>query len=173
NPLVCFECDEVPSYDQWVSVIGFGVYEELPDNSEFGKERLHAWTLLGKDPTWWMAGSAAYVARDHPDPNQPFDPLYYRIRIDHITGHRAVPDDAAPAASIASAPVREGEGWLRKALRRIAGKITSWTHRSPENHRNDTLGSSASNDSSLPSESQTLGATITRKSLNYCQEASA
>jgi nitroimidazol reductase NimA-like FMN-containing flavoprotein (pyridoxamine 5'-phosphate oxidase superfamily) len=170
NPLVCVECDEVTSYDQWMSVVGFGVYEELPDDSGFGQERLHAWELLHKDPTWWMPGWAAYAGRDHPDPTQPFSPLYYRIRIDHITGHRAVPDAAATAVSITSAPVQEGEGWLRKALRRIAGKITSWTHRSPENHRNDALGSSASNDPSWPFEGQTLGSTTTRKSLNYRQE---
>jgi hypothetical protein len=30
NPLVCVEVDEVTSDDQWVSVIAFGRYEELP-----------------------------------------------------------------------------------------------------------------------------------------------
>jgi len=29
NPLVCVEVDEVAAYDQWVSVIAFGHYEEL------------------------------------------------------------------------------------------------------------------------------------------------
>ena len=169
NPLVCVECDKITSYDQWVSVIGFGVYEELPDDSGFGQERLHAWELLHKDPTWWMPGWAAYLGRDHPDLTQPFSPLYYRIRIDHITGHRAVPDDAATSVSIPSAPEQDGEGWLRKALRRITSNATSWTHRTPENHRNNTIGS-ASNVPSLPSEGQTLGSTTTRQPLNYRQE---
>jgi nitroimidazol reductase NimA-like FMN-containing flavoprotein (pyridoxamine 5'-phosphate oxidase superfamily) len=167
NPLVCVECDEVTSYDQWVSVVAFGVYEELPDDSEFGQERLHAWELLHRDPTWWMTGWAAYVGRDNPDPAQPFSPLYYRIRIDHITGHRAVPDAADAAASVAPAPARKGEGWLRKALRRVAGKIILWTDPSPGNHRNNALGSSASSDLSLPTEGQTLETTATRKPLNY------
>ena len=31
NPLVCVEVDEVAAYDQWVSVIAIGRYEELPE----------------------------------------------------------------------------------------------------------------------------------------------
>src|ERR1700674_1399373 len=31
NPLVCVEADEVVSPQQWVSVVVFGRYEELPD----------------------------------------------------------------------------------------------------------------------------------------------
>lgn len=140
NPLVCVECDEVTSYDQWVSVIAFGAYEELSDDSEFGQARLRAWELLHKDPTWWKIGWAAYVRRDNPAPTQPFSPLYYRIRIDHITGHRTVPDAADAAASIASTPDRKIEGWLRKALRRVAGKILLWTDPSAGNHRSAALG---------------------------------
>jgi nitroimidazol reductase NimA-like FMN-containing flavoprotein (pyridoxamine 5'-phosphate oxidase superfamily) len=161
NPLVCVECDEVTSYDQWVSVIAFGVYEELSDDSE----RLQAWELLRKDPTWCMTAWAAYAARDNPDPAQPFSNLYYRIRINHITGRRAVPDAANSAASIAFTPARKSEGWLRKAMRRIAGKINLWTDSSAGNHRNDALGSSAPSDLSLPTEGQTLEASW--KPLNY------
>src|SRR5450631_1482971 len=31
NPLVCIEVDEVAAYDQWVSVVAIGRYEELPE----------------------------------------------------------------------------------------------------------------------------------------------
>jgi uncharacterized protein len=31
NPLVCVEVDEVAAYDQWVSVVVIGRYEELPE----------------------------------------------------------------------------------------------------------------------------------------------
>lgn len=31
NPLVCVELDEVVSYDQWVSIIATGRYEEVPE----------------------------------------------------------------------------------------------------------------------------------------------
>ena len=31
NPLVCVEVDDVVAHDQWMSVIAFGRYEELPE----------------------------------------------------------------------------------------------------------------------------------------------
>jgi hypothetical protein len=34
NPLVCVEVDEIATYDQWVSVIATGRYEELPETPE-------------------------------------------------------------------------------------------------------------------------------------------
>jgi hypothetical protein len=171
NPRVCVECDEVTSYCQWVSVIAFGVYEELSDASGFKQERQHAWELLQQDPTWWMTGWAAYVGRDNPDATQPYSPLYYRIRIDQITGRRAVPDAADAPASIASAQDRKGKSWWRKALRRAAEKIISWTDPSPGNRRNDALESCASSDVSLPPEGQILDSRETRKPLNYRPEA--
>ena len=33
NPLVCVEVDEIAAFNQWVSVIAFGRYEELPRTS--------------------------------------------------------------------------------------------------------------------------------------------
>jgi nitroimidazol reductase NimA-like FMN-containing flavoprotein (pyridoxamine 5'-phosphate oxidase superfamily) len=58
NPLVCIEVDELVAYDQWVSVIALGRYEELP-GAESGKppagqqeeegcddERVRAWQTL-------------------------------------------------------------------------------------------------------------------------------
>jgi len=42
NPLVCVEVDEVESYDQWVSVIVLGRYEELPGPQGGDGERLPA-----------------------------------------------------------------------------------------------------------------------------------
>lgn len=164
NPLVCVECDEVTSYDQWVSVVAFGVYEELPDNSEFGRERHHAWELLQKDPTWWMNESAAYLARDNPNPTQPFSPLYYRIRIDRITGRRAIPK-AASVVSIPSNPSRKSEGWLRTALRRVSGKTILSTDVSTGSRRNDSLALAASSTPASHKKSQTVGAT--RKPLNF------
>jgi nitroimidazol reductase NimA-like FMN-containing flavoprotein (pyridoxamine 5'-phosphate oxidase superfamily) len=42
NPLVCVEVDEVAAHDQWVSVIAFGRYEELPETTESAAARLRA-----------------------------------------------------------------------------------------------------------------------------------
>jgi nitroimidazol reductase NimA-like FMN-containing flavoprotein (pyridoxamine 5'-phosphate oxidase superfamily) len=140
NPLVCVEFDEVVDFDQWESVIAFGRYEELYDGAAGGptvrapmratsmstdNEEPQPWRraheLLRERKTWWQPGVAAFAASEHRDHSQTFAPLYYRIHIERITGHRAVPEsrDREPLATPARA--RAGEGWMRKALRRIRG----------------------------------------------------
>src|ERR1035438_4037842 len=42
NPQVCVEVDEIAAYDQWVSVIAFGRYEELPEIPQSNRVRLQA-----------------------------------------------------------------------------------------------------------------------------------
>src|SRR5450631_505096 len=42
NPLVCVEVDESAAYDQWVSLIAFGRYEELPETPGSDDARLRA-----------------------------------------------------------------------------------------------------------------------------------
>ena len=53
NPLVCVETDEVVSSQQWVSIIVFGLYEELPDTPACQQERASAQYLLQKRAMWW------------------------------------------------------------------------------------------------------------------------
>src|SRR6187401_936468 len=75
NPLVCVEVDEIAAHDQWVSVIGMGRYEELPEtpggngvrqegrghdsryrrnDEQRQEERERAWQLLKTiHPIWW------------------------------------------------------------------------------------------------------------------------
>jgi hypothetical protein len=127
NPLVCVEMDEVAAYDQWVSVIAIGRYEELPKTPEGDDSRLRsqerprlvneataagsadsrdpecddercgdgrdlAWQILKTHPEWDKPGYAAWASRAHRDSAEPFIPVYYRIRIDSITGHEATRD---------------------------------------------------------------------------------
>jgi nitroimidazol reductase NimA-like FMN-containing flavoprotein (pyridoxamine 5'-phosphate oxidase superfamily) len=152
NPLVCVELDEVAAYDQWVSVIATGRYEELPETpgsngerlrsqehrrqvgesvpawsadshhrqceeAECDDERERAWQVLKALPVWWQPGSTAWAARAHRDPAEPCIPVYYRIRIDRVTGHEATWDarDAAPTAPAGR------WGWLRKTITRVFG----------------------------------------------------
>src|SRR5450755_1149288 len=48
NPLVCVEADEVASPSEWMSVVVFGRYEELPDTHEYQPERAFAYGVLQK-----------------------------------------------------------------------------------------------------------------------------
>src|ERR1022692_611674 len=61
NPLVCVETDEVISSQQWVSIVVFGRYEELPDTPTFRWERGHAEYLLQKRAVWWEPGYAKTI----------------------------------------------------------------------------------------------------------------
>jgi nitroimidazol reductase NimA-like FMN-containing flavoprotein (pyridoxamine 5'-phosphate oxidase superfamily) len=118
NASVCVEVDDVVSYDQWVSVIATGRYEELPDipgsDSEVGRaperserqvddvvpagsvdshlrdvERERAHQVLETTPMWQEPGSAAWVARAHRNLSEPLVLIFYRILVDQVTGHEA------------------------------------------------------------------------------------
>jgi nitroimidazol reductase NimA-like FMN-containing flavoprotein (pyridoxamine 5'-phosphate oxidase superfamily) len=143
NPLVCVELDEVAAYDQWVSVIATGRYEELPETPGSNCAGLRAqehrrqvgeavptWSAdsrhrqcdnEGYDEEWCQPGIAAWAARAHRDPAEPFTSVYYRIRIDRVTGHEAT-RDARDAISCAVAATPGGTmGWLRRTLTRVFG----------------------------------------------------
>lgn len=91
NPLVCVEVDEVLSRAEWTSVVVRGRYEEMPDTPKHQKMRQQAQASLEKRSTWWQTGIAAGRARGHFKADVP---VFFSIRIDEITGHRASPDPA-------------------------------------------------------------------------------
>jgi uncharacterized protein len=105
NPLVCVEWDEVERHDRWTSVIAFGRFEELTvtpatrlDDEELGRGIQRANDLLREhSATWWQPGSAAFACRTHCDPTRSWTPIYYRIRIDRISGRRADPQTPGAA----------------------------------------------------------------------------
>jgi nitroimidazol reductase NimA-like FMN-containing flavoprotein (pyridoxamine 5'-phosphate oxidase superfamily) len=86
NPLVCVEADEVVSPQEWVSVIVFGRYEELPDTPEYDLERAVAHNLLQTKATWWEPG---YLKTILHGTERPLVSVFYRIHVVQITGHRA------------------------------------------------------------------------------------
>lgn len=88
NPLVCVETDEVVRTEEWASVIVFGRYEELPDTPQYEAERLVAYNLLQKKAMWW---EPVYVETTLHGTQRPLVPVYYRIHVTQITGHRATP----------------------------------------------------------------------------------
>lgn len=79
NPLVCVEVEKITNEDNWTTVIIFGSYEELSDNSEL---KSYSHELLSNRPKWWKP---AYLAGNH---RQQFEeqPIYFRISIERMTG---------------------------------------------------------------------------------------
>jgi uncharacterized protein len=86
NPLVCVEADEIVSLENWDSVIVFGRYEELPDTPEYKSARGIAHNALQRKGLWWEPG---YVKTVLGGAERPLEPVFYRIHITNITGHRA------------------------------------------------------------------------------------
>ena len=97
NPLVCFEVDEVKNHNHWMSVIVFGRYEELPDTPENELARRQAYAFLQKRVMWW---EPAYISQEHRDQPHSLTPIFFRISVDSITGHRANPDDAETTRTV-------------------------------------------------------------------------
>lgn len=87
NPLVAVEVDEIDSAEQWQSVVVFGRYEEFADTPAMGDMRKLAWSLLQEaSPLWWEPALAETILGGA---ERPMAPLYFRIGIGRITGHRA------------------------------------------------------------------------------------
>jgi uncharacterized protein len=120
NPLVCVEADEVVSSEQWVSVIVFGRYEELPDTPQYQSARAFAHTLLQRSAVWW---EPAYVKTVLHGTQRPLVPVLYRIHGLRITGHRATPDPAPPPDAKLSMTDSGEDGWLQNLLRQVRGKL--------------------------------------------------
>jgi len=146
NPSVCVEVDEVAACDQWVSVIATGRYEELPgtpesigtrlqapdrprnateaismtgDSHQTGAgERHEAWQALKTLPMWWQPGSEVWATRADRDAVERLDPIYYRIRIDSITGHEATRETEHSSSHVTPAPTTKFMKWLRRAMSR-------------------------------------------------------
>ena len=89
NPHVCVEVEELVSPQDWATVIVIGRYQELTTE----KERTYAHDLLERRPAWWEPGYSRTVMEGK---ERPLKPVYFRILIDQITGHRGIPEDPGP-----------------------------------------------------------------------------
>jgi nitroimidazol reductase NimA-like FMN-containing flavoprotein (pyridoxamine 5'-phosphate oxidase superfamily) len=98
-----------------VSVVIFGHYEELPDTPEYKFERNLAYEMLQERAMWWQP---AYVASPHHSTANSFTPIFYRIHIDRVTGHHAMPDPVESATLPAPESATKSENWLLSLLRR-------------------------------------------------------
>ena len=112
NPLACVEADQMRR-EQWASVVVFGRYEELCDTPEFRSERALAFGLLQRRKMWWDPGAA----KPMPGGTPAALPLFYRIKLEQITGRCGAFEQAVPDTKQAKADLDE-QGWLRKMFRR-------------------------------------------------------
>jgi nitroimidazol reductase NimA-like FMN-containing flavoprotein (pyridoxamine 5'-phosphate oxidase superfamily) len=113
NPLVCVEVDEVVSSQKWVSVIAFGRYEELPNAPEYQPAREFAWKLLQQYAMWWEPGYAKTLLKGI---ERPLEPIFYRISLTRISGHRAILESAARFGIEPSMTDAAEAGWLQRIL---------------------------------------------------------
>lgn len=113
NPRVCVEIDERISHDQWMSVIVFGRYEELPETPENEAVRARAQELLQTRTMWW---EPAYVGAANLEVPHSTMPVCYRIHIDRVTGKKATPE--ARNGVLLPEP-EKGTGWIGKVFQRI------------------------------------------------------
>lgn len=86
SPLACVQVDEIANPQEWTSVIVFGRYEELPKTIDGQAVHELAWKLLQQHKLWWEPGYSKTVLHGE---SRPLDPVYYRLSIDEINGHRA------------------------------------------------------------------------------------
>jgi nitroimidazol reductase NimA-like FMN-containing flavoprotein (pyridoxamine 5'-phosphate oxidase superfamily) len=113
NPLVCFEVDEVVSHNEWMSIVVFGRYEELPDKPEYEKERIRAHACLQERAMWW---EPAYISQEHRDQPHSLTPIFFRIHVEKMTGHRATFDRCEAVPKPAAVACSNKRGWLEKLL---------------------------------------------------------
>ena len=118
NPQVCLEIDERISENQWMSVIVFGRYEELPDEPQYEAARMKGHQLLRQRAMWW---EPAYMSDAHRDRSHSILPVFYRIQIDRMTGHRATPDMVKVPAQDATHLIGK-ESWVDSILQHIGMK---------------------------------------------------
>lgn len=85
NPHVCVEIEELVSRQDWATVIVIGQYQELTSD----EDRAYAHDLLQRRPAWWEPGYSRTVIEGK---ERPLKGVYFRIKIDQITGHRGIPD---------------------------------------------------------------------------------
>ena len=58
---------------------------------------------------WQEPGWTAWAARAHRDLAEPMIPIFYKIRIDRVTGHEATRDAKDPISNAVPAPLPLGD----------------------------------------------------------------
>lgn len=113
NPLVCVEADQLRR-EYWATVVVSGRYEELTDTPGFHDERALALRLLQQRAMWWEHAGTKTM----PASTQPAVPIFYRIKLEQITGRCGATDLAAHDDKHAKTEPDDPE-WLLKLLKSV------------------------------------------------------
>lgn len=113
NPLVCVEVDSITQQNDWITIVIFGHYEELPDTLQCSAERVYAYELLSRKPLWWQP---SYVAGSHRTSSESAEPIYFRVRISQMTGHHAFADETETDRQIEQQTKQKG--WWKRLWQR-------------------------------------------------------
>jgi len=84
-------------------------------------QRRRAWQILKTNrPVWWEPSCTAWVTRSHGNSAEPLIPVYYKIRIDRVTGRKAT-RDARDTTSYAgpALQLRDGAALFQRTLSRV------------------------------------------------------
>lgn len=96
NPKVCVEVDEIMSESEWATVIINGRYEELIE-PQYAEERAHARKLLARQHQWWLNAAAERGLESY---DALMEPIFFRVRIDSMTGLRAVAESTESVSKL-------------------------------------------------------------------------
>ena len=113
NPRVCLGFDEITTRKEWVSVVVFGEYEELPEAAEFASARSVAEQLFQRHAAWWEPGSLPLAGAPHRSQ------ILFRIVITRMTGRRAHADVSSDTLNLSIAQTARPPGFFARSLRRI------------------------------------------------------
>ena len=83
NPRVCLEVEEVRDKNRWTTVLLFGRYEEIHQDTSEADARRRAEQLFMQRREWWLPAAGKVEGRERPEV------VVFRIRIDRLTGRRA------------------------------------------------------------------------------------
>jgi len=116
NPRVCVEIDERVAHDRWQSVIAFGEYEELMDLPKYAEARKRAHKMLQQHAMWWEPACVACKCGNRP---HAVTPIFYRININSVTGHRAMPNEVDSSHQEVEQNDESSESWWAQILHHI------------------------------------------------------
>ena len=84
NPRVCVEIEEIKDKFHWTTVLVTGRYLEIRDQQHENAVVERIRELFQQRPEWWLPAAARLASGEEHE-----RPVFYRIRIEGLTGRRA------------------------------------------------------------------------------------